>query len=62
MGRDLSKRDISNMPDGAFKAMVIKILTGLVKRIEDTSETLTIYNKGNKRAKKESIRDEDYNK
>ena len=39
--RDLSKTDISNMPDGEFKATIIRILTGLEKRIEDISETLT---------------------
>ena len=39
--RDLSETDISNMPDGEFKATVIRILTGFDKRIEDISETLT---------------------
>lgn len=29
MARDLSKTDISNMPDRAFKTMIIRILTGL---------------------------------
>ena len=38
--RDLSETAISNMPDGAFKATIIRILTGLEKRIEDISETL----------------------
>ena len=31
--RDLSKIDTSNMPDGEFKATIIRILTGLEKRI-----------------------------
>ena len=32
MTRDLRKPDISNMPDGEFKATIIRILTGLEKR------------------------------
>jgi len=48
MVRDLSKTDISNMPDGEFKATIIRILTGLEENIEDTSD---------KTVKKESIRD-----
>ena len=59
MARDLSKTDISNMPDGEFKATIIRIPGGLEKRVEDISESLTIEIKG---LKKESIRDEDYNK
>jgi len=39
MARDQSKTDISNMPDTEFKAMIIKILTELEKRVEDISET-----------------------
>ena len=38
--RDLSKMKISNMPDREFKVMVIKILTGLEKRVAYLSETL----------------------
>ena len=34
-------KHISDMPDGEFKAMIIRILTGLEKRVEDISETLT---------------------
>ena len=30
--RDLSKTDISNMPDGEFKAAIITLLTELEKR------------------------------
>ena len=41
MARDLSKTDISGMPDGEFKATIIRILAGLKKRIEDIRETLT---------------------
>ena len=33
--RDLIKTDISNIPDGEFKTTVIRILSGLKKRIED---------------------------
>ena len=39
--RDQSEKDISNVPDRDFKVMIIKILTGLEKRVEDISETLT---------------------
>ena len=28
MSRDLSKTDVSSMPDGEFKAMIIRIFTG----------------------------------
>ena len=59
MATELSKTDLSNMPDGEFKATIIRILTGLEKRIEDISETLTTELK---EGKKESIRDENYNK
>ena len=31
---------IGNMPDSKFKVMTIMILTGLEKRVKDTSETL----------------------
>lgn len=37
---DLSKRDISNMPDKEFKIIIIKILTGLGKRVKDNSKPL----------------------
>lgn len=47
---DLSKRDISNMPDRKFKVMIIMIVTGLEKRVENISETL---NKETKKHKKE---------
>lgn len=39
MGRDLSKTDVSNMPDVEFKVMIIRVLTGLEKRGEDVNET-----------------------
>ena len=32
MSRDLIKIDISNMPDSEFKAIIIRILTGLEKK------------------------------
>ena len=38
--RDVSKIDVSNMPDGEFKATIIRILTGLEKRIEDIRDAL----------------------
>ena len=38
--RDISKTEIYNMPDREFKVMIIKILTGLEKRVEDISEIL----------------------
>jgi len=37
---DLSETDISNMPDTEFKAMIIKILTELEKRVINLSEIL----------------------
>ena len=40
-GQDDSKTDISNMPVGPFKAMILRILTGLEKRLEDTEKPLT---------------------
>ena len=33
--RDLSETDISDVPDGEFKAAIIKILAGLEKIMED---------------------------
>ena len=39
--RELSETEISNMPDGEFKAMNIKIVTELEKRMKDISETIT---------------------
>ena len=38
--RDLSKMEVSNIPDREFKLMIIKILTGLEKGVQDISETL----------------------
>ena len=37
---DLSKTEISNMSDTEFKVMIIKILTGLHKRVEDFTDIL----------------------
>ena len=31
--RDISETDISNMPDGVFEAMIIRVFTGLEKRM-----------------------------
>jgi len=53
MTGDLSKIDISNLPDGVIKAMIMRILTELEKRVEDIRETL------NTVIKKEPIRDEE---
>jgi len=38
--RDLSRKDIGNMPDREFKVMIIRIFTGLEKRVEDLRENL----------------------
>ena len=35
--RELNQTEVNNMPDGEFKVMVIKIVTGLEKRVEDLS-------------------------
>ena len=40
--RDLSETDLSNMSDREFKAMIIRILNGFEKRVEDTSKTYHI--------------------
>ena len=39
--RDQSEKDISNVPDRDFKVMIIKILTGLEKKVEDISDPFT---------------------
>ena len=39
-GRDLSEMEISNIYDKEFKVMIVKILTGLDKRLERITETL----------------------
>ena len=38
MARDLIETDISNMSAGEFRAMIIRIITGLEKRIEDIGD------------------------
>ena len=40
MARNLSKTDISTMSDREFKVIIIKILTGLEKRVEGMSKIL----------------------
>ena len=40
--RDLSKTDINNTSDKEFKVMIIKILTGFKKRVEDIHKILNI--------------------
>ena len=49
IARDLTETDTSNMPDEEFKATIIRILTGIDKRIEDIRETLTTLIKVKKR-------------
>ena len=55
--RDLNETDISNMLDGEFKSVIIRILIGLEKRMEDINKTLTTEIKELKR-----IRDAECNK
>ena len=38
--RDKSKMDISNIPDGKFKEIIIKILTEFQKRVEETNKEI----------------------
>ena len=40
MAGDLSEMYISNMPGGEFNAMIIRIPTGLERRVENISETV----------------------
>ena len=47
MAGDLNETDISNMPVGEFKATIIRLLTGLEKRVEDMSETVNTVIKSN---------------
>ena len=35
MARDLNGTDVNNTPNGEFKTMIIRIFTGLEKRMED---------------------------
>jgi len=39
--RDLSKTDVSYMPNGEFKETIIRTLTRLAKRMKEFRETLT---------------------
>ena len=41
MARDLTEKDVSNVPDVEFKATIIRILIGLEKSMEDSRETFT---------------------
>ena len=43
------------MPDGVFRAMIIRILIGLGKRVKDTSETLNTEIRNSIAEKKVSI-------
>ena len=40
MPRDLDAIDISNVPNGKFKTMIIEILPRLEERVENISETI----------------------
>ena len=42
MARDLNGTDVNNTPNREFKTMIIRIFTGLEKRMEDIRGTLTI--------------------
>ena len=53
--RDLSETDTSNMPDKEFRVMIIKVLIGLEKRLEDLSETLNTEMRNNIVWKKSSV-------
>lgn len=41
IARDVSKTDKRNLADGELKATMIRILTGLEKRVGDIRDTLT---------------------
>ena len=51
----LREKDVSNIPDKEFKVMIIKIPTGLEKRVEDISETLNTEIEKNKSEMKGAI-------
>ena len=51
IARELSKMDISNILDREFKAVIIRVLTRLEKRVEDMSEALNTEIKKNSRDK-----------
>lgn len=56
MARDLTETsDISNTPVGEFKAMIIRVLTGLEKRVKEMSENINT-------GKEKYYRDQDLNK
>ena len=40
IAKNLKGTDIKNMPDREFQVMIIKILTGVEKRVEDVSKIL----------------------
>ena len=53
IARELSKTDISNMPDGKFKEAIIRILSGLEKIIEEIMENHATWIKELKKNKSE---------
>ena len=52
--RELNEMEVSNIPDREFKVMIIKLLTGLEKRVEDLRPSI-------KRTYKKTVRDEELN-
>ena len=58
MVRDLSLTGKSSRPDGEFKATILRMLTGIKKRLEDFREALTTELK---ELKKKKVRNEKYN-
>ena len=51
---DLNRTEISNAPDRKFKVMIIKILTGLEKRVEDLSENFNTEIKKNQQEQEQN--------
>ena len=55
MTRDLNKTDISHMLDTGLKVMIIRILTGLEKRVKDMNDTLNTEKRNNMTEIKDTI-------
>ena len=60
IARDQSKMDVSNMPNREFKVIIIKVLTGFEKKVEDISETLNTQIKKNQSEIKNRINEIQY--
>ena len=54
--RELNETEISNLSDRKFKVMVIKMVTGLEKRVDDLSETLNKEIENNNKKKQLEIK------